>query len=270
MLTIFEQNQSSAMIQAKQAHKAKYVSSLSEILSALKTTLLLLCILISTLFVNPATAEAQTSGASPQGPLNQAANQPATLLNEVHRLYGERFDQSGKYLNDPLKKENFKRRQLEVINTLKSKGFIGDTFVIYNTAKKDLSIRVSIVKDHDQKIHGLFIERSVYDSTTEAFLRLFNLTVLEGGMDLLRFPEGSVVHIQKISKGPDAWTMAIIYPRDFEAKDFAKTTLRILTSTIPSRHAFVNEENFSFSKITLDLWYKIFGGNFGISSLKFE
>lgn len=170
-------------------------------------------------------------------------------------------------------KEKFKLRQLEVIQLLRSGGYIGDSFVIYNTAKSDLSIRVSIVKDKSEKLLGLWVERSVYDSTTEAFLRLFNRTVLEGGMDLLRFAEGPVIHIQKIKSASTdvlGWSLVVKYPSDYNAKKFLKISMQILPSTIQGRHAFVNEDQYSFSRITLDLWFKIFTGNFGISALKFE
>lgn len=228
------------------------------IISTLRTTLFLLFVVLSSLVAGTATAEADT----------HTGHEAASLLTEVHTLYSTRFDQNGKYLNDPVKKQDFTKRQLQVLQYFKSNGHVGDSFVILNTAKSELSIRVSIIKEKSEEVVGLWVERSTYDSNTESFLRLFSRQVLSGGIDLLRLAEGSVIHIQ--ASEPKAWSLTIKYPRDYDKEQFDLLKIRILPSTIQGRHAFVNEQNISFSRITLDLWFKIFTGNFGIRGLKFE
>lgn len=220
-----------------------------------RTILFLLCILFSLLNANQ---------------LNASPSQTASdYLNEIHHLYNQRFDQNGHYIDDPAKTAAFSERQLNVIQTLRQKGYIGSSFQIFNTAMSNLVITVSIVQEANKNFVGLLIERSQYDNAnTASFLRLFNFAILTGGMDVLRIQEGTVIRVQGSSLNSNGGTLAIKYPLDFNRGQFAESVVAIQAAGSPA--PFLTSEGKTFSRITMDLWFKIFSQNFGVREIIFE
>ena len=204
----------------------------------------------------------------------QAQVQAQTLsashyLTEIHILYSQRFDQNGKYIDDPAKTAAFSQRQLQVIQILRQNKMIGSSFQIFNTKMNSLVITVSAIQETNNQFVGLLIERSQYDNAnTASFLRLFDFAVLNGGMDVLRFPEGTVIRVNGLNLTAFGGQLQITYPLDFNQQQFATSVLTMNvdhTTTI-----FLSPEQKAFSKMTLDLWFKIFSQNFGVRQISFQ
>ena len=220
--------------------------------SYFRTILFLVSILFSAL--HSGTAQAQTA---------------SEYLNEMHILYNQRFDQNGTFIDDPAKTAAFSEKQMQVIQTLRNKGHIGQAFQIYNTAMQNLVITVSVVQELNHNFVGLMIERSQYDNaTTASFLRLFNFTILLGGMDVLRLQEGPVIRLQSTGLTAAGGKIKIRYPLDFNRGEFAESVITI--NSEGSKTDFLNPDSKSFSVMTLDLWFKIFSQNFGVREVIFE
>ncbi len=217
-----------------------------------QTVLFLFFILFSVL--NATTSQAQTATES---------------IGEIHALYNQRFDQNGNFINDTAKTAAFTERQLQVIQSLRQKGHVGSSFQIYNTAMEDLVITVSVIQESNSDFVGLLIERSKYDNTTTAsFLRLFNFAILNRGMDVLRFTEGTVIHVKGESLTASDGVLKIRYPIDFNQGKFAESAVRIKVTGFKTD--FLSPEMKPFSNVTMDIWFKIFSQNFGVQSIIFQ
>jgi hypothetical protein len=226
----------------------------SNVYGLARTTLFLLFIIVSIL--NTTSANAQELSAS-------------QYLTEIHNLYSERFDQNGKYIDNPEKTARFTERQIQVIQVLRKNKMVGSSFQIFNTKMNSLVITVSVVQETNHQFVGLLIERSQYENTnTASFLRLFDFAILKGGMDVLRFPEGTVIRINGLNLGAFGGQLQITYPLDFNQQHFATEVLTMNvdhTATI-----FLSPEQKVFSKMTLDLWLKIFSQNFGVRDISYQ
>lgn len=222
------------------------------IYSFFRTILFLVSILFSALH----SGSAQAGGASEE-------------LNQIHILYNKRFDQNGQFINDATLTKAFTLKQNEVIQNLRQKGHIGPAFQIHNTAQENLVITVSVIKELNHDFVGLLIERNQYDNAnTSSFLRLYNFAILAGGMDVLRFQEGPVIRVQGAGLSAAGGPLKIRYPLDFNNSVFSEMVIQIQSKS-PTL-SFLSPEAKPFSKITLDIWFKIFSQNFGIRKIIFE
>lgn len=199
------------------------------------------------------------------------AQEAATVLNQIHSLYGQRFDSNGVYIPNPAMDEQFARAQDQAVETLRAQGNLGQSFKITNNFKADLIITVTMVTERNGQFAGILIDRSEYSSVqSRAALRLFNMPILTGGMTVFSISNMSVANIKSVEgfSVDTGGTLTIQYPKDYKKKLMDQIQINVVKAT--DSFSFKTATGAGFTDMKLDVWVKLLSANFGITSISFR
>ena len=190
------------------------------------------------------------------------------LMQQVHVSYRQRFDSTGKYINDPVVRDRFAAQQNTVIQKLRASGMLQKSIRVTNNVMSDLVITVSIVQEPGAVLAGLLVERNKYDNKDEAAqLRLFNIPILLKGMDVLMYNGVSVINLKSQNlTASGGGVVSIKYPTDYKKRTYAQVDFAVLKTTTGVL-SFFTPAKASFSRAEIDIWLNIFAQNFGVSSI---
>ncbi|MEQ1721655.1 MAG: hypothetical protein ABL930_00675 [Pseudobdellovibrio sp.] len=201
-----------------------------------------------------------------------AFSQEATeTMRQIHEQYNQRFDASGRYINDLNLTAKFSANQNAAIQKLRTNGNLLKSVRITNDAMSDLVITVSIVQEKTGQLAGLLIERSKYDTKSEeALLRLYSIPILLGGMDVFTLNGASLVNLKSQQLTADQGGMlSIKYPTNLNNNTFDQVSFNVLKTTTGEFNFFTVQRTW-FSLIALKIWVNIFSQNFGVEKVTFK
>lgn len=201
-----------------------------------------------------------------------AFSQEATqIMTQIHQQYSQRFDADGRYINDPNLTAKFAANQLAAIQKLRANGNLQKSIRITNDAMSNLVITVSIVQEKTGQLAGLLVERSQYDNKAEeAFLRLYSIPILLGGMDVFTLNGASLVNLKSPQLTPEQGGAVVIkYPTNLKSNTFGQISFNVLKSTT-GEFNFFTAERVWFSQVALNIWVNIFSQNFGVEKVTFK
>lgn len=192
------------------------------------------------------------------------------IVNQIHFEYSQRFDSSGRYIDDQNLTNKFKASQLNAIQILRQNKMIGHSFQITNSAMTDLIVTVSIVHEQNSDFAGLLVERNKYEAAnSDALLRVFNFPILAGGMSTLTLNGATVVHFKSLNLNPTAGgTIVLKYPTDFNSNQFIQSQISIVKT--PQGFIFKSPTGAPFQTMFLQVWYNLFSQDFGIENVSFQ
>ncbi|MBY0553168.1 hypothetical protein K2P97_01480 [bacterium] len=201
-----------------------------------------------------------------------AYSQEATeILRQIHQQYTQRFDASGRFINDANLTAKFSANQIAAIQKLRANGNLQKSISINNDVMANLVITVSIVQEKNGQLAGLLVERSQYDNKAEeAFLRLYNIPILLGGMDVFTLNGSSLVNLKSAQLTADqGGVISIKYPTNLKSNSFDQVTFNVLKSTTGEFNFFTAQRTW-FSQVMLTIWVNIFSQNFGVEKVTFK
>ncbi len=192
------------------------------------------------------------------------------ILKQIHVEYAQRFDSTGKYINDLNLTTKFRASQLNAIQILRQNKMLGQSFQIRNSAMADLVITAYVVQENNSNFAGLLIERNQYASAdSESLLRLFDFSILTKGMDLLRYNNRTVMNLKIDSLSvTTGGTLILKFPTDFNNNQYSQTAITLVQT--PAGFTFKTAAGDGFSVMNMDIWYSIFSENFGVNSVTFQ
>lgn len=199
------------------------------------------------------------------------AQEATEALRQIHEQYNQRFDANGRFINDAALTARFTANQNAAIQKLRAAGNLQKSVRITNDAMSDLVITVSIVQEKTGQLAGLLVERSKYDSKAEeAFLRLYSIPILLGGMDVFTLNGASLVNLKSQQLTADqGGALTIKYPTNLNSNTFDQISFNVLKTTT-GEFNFFTAQRVWFSQIMLEIWVNIFSQNFGVEKVTFK
>lgn len=201
--------------------------------------------------------------------------QPSTpsaieLVTRAEKLYRGRFDSRGIYIDNQSARGKFISEQDRIISQIKARGYLSDSFRVYNNFLRDFFVDVSLVQ-HQGRFVALLVERSKYlNKVEEETLRLYSISDLRNGKTAFDFYGRPMVILSSPNlNSQKGGLVSVRFPKNLNEESSSEVRFLILRNTLGDLN-FYSDRYVNFTRVDLLFNINIRERNFSVRSVNFR